>query len=51
MATDDSCDPSAQPDKLEHNPGPWWQLQQGNQYTAVRTSHFREAGIRPPYGS
>ncbi len=21
------------------------------QYTAVRTSHFREAGIRPPYGS
>ena len=29
MATDDSCDPSAQPDKPEHNPGPWWLLQQG----------------------
>ena len=47
MATDDSCDPSAQPDKLEHNPGPWWQLQQGNSSKPPPVALRDQAWVQP----
>jgi NADPH:quinone reductase-like Zn-dependent oxidoreductase len=47
MATDNSCDPSAQPDKLEHNPGPWWQLQQGNSSKPPPVALWDQAWVQP----